>query len=803
MMERFSRYLIALCLGLVTMLPCSGQAYLKTLDPQGDSAVIAKMRYKMDRIRKERPTVAVVLSGGGAKGAAHVGALKYLEEQGIPVDMVLGTSMGGLIGGLYSIGYSPAFMDSLLRSVDWNLILSDRIPTELMPYQQRKYKEQYLLSIPFYYSKKGIMARRTEDRAGAEDDGLLHLGAGDDLADRNLKENLFGSLPSGYIFGQNVNNVFSGLTVGYQDDIDFSELPIPFFCIAGEMVSGKAKLWSSGKLNTALRSTMSIPGIFAPVRTDSLVLVDGGIRNNYPTDIAREMGADIIIGSELSDIDKTYSDINNIADMLWQFIDILGRDSFEKNVSIPDVTIKPDLTGFNMLSFDPTSVDTIISRGYQAALAQADGIKEIKRRVGPDTIEFQNPPAVDIGEIPIVLSGIQFEGVTPAEIDYLLKKIDVKVWDKVYKKDIEDAVATIFSTKSFDYVNYELLRDDQTYILVFKCKKGPVHQVGAGVRIDSETMVSALVNVGFNVHRVEGSSWDFIGKIGSNPYLDINYTFRMAGTPAFHMDLRNAHTDVNLYSIGTAPRFNIKYTQLSQKFYLSDISWRKANIKVGVRNDYFNVSSLLSADYIPQEYDTMALKNDYVTVFAEARTDTFDDGYFPSKGTNAGVTFNYLLGGLMSEVPQTYIVQLDASKVIRLGRHLDFIPTLYSRCALGSTTLPLAFMNVAGGSMAGRYIEQQQPFIGVSYATPLSNKMLMLRGDLRIRLSENNYLSLIANVLKDSDAFDTDLLWTGDNIFGCGIQYGYDSSFGPIKADIHWSNLTRSIGAYLGIGFDF
>ena len=124
------------------------------------------------------------------------------------------------------------------------------------------------------------------------------------------------------------------------------------------------------------------------------------------------MGADIIIGVELSDRDMTYQDINNIADLVWQAVDILGRDSFKKNVGIPDITVKPDLHEFNMMSFDTESVAVIIQRGYDAASAKKEEFEELKRRLGPDVTEFQSPPAVDIGEIPIVLSGIGFKGVT-------------------------------------------------------------------------------------------------------------------------------------------------------------------------------------------------------------------------------------------------------------------------------------------------------------------------------------------------------------------------------------------------------
>ena len=795
--------MFALCLAYC--LPSGAQVGFQSYDPVGDSIVVAKMRAKMDRIRRRRPTVAVVLSGGGAKGAAHVGVLRYLEEQGIPIDMVLGTSMGGLVGGLYSIGYSPDFLDSLFRSVEWDIVLSDKVPKEMIAYRQRKYKEKYFASVPFFYSVRDLFNRTPEEDERMRKNGL-HFGAGDETGEKTMMDNLFGSLPSGYIFGHNVNNIFSGLTVGYQDDVDFTTLPIPYFCIAAEMVSGKALLWHEGKLNTALRSTMSIPGIFAPVRTGDKILVDGGLRNNYPTDVAKEMGADIIIGVELSDKNMTYQDINNLADIIWQAVDILGRDTFETNVDIPDITIKPDLHEYNMMSFDATSVSDIIARGYAAAQSKSDEIRELKRKLGPEVTEFQNPPAVDLGQIPIILSAISFEGISRNEAEYLMGKLNIKPWDKVYKKDIEDAVATILATGSFDFVRYELLGESEVFTLNIICQKGPAHQAGIGMRFDTETVVSALVNMGLNVHRIRGSAWDFTAKIASNPYLNMHYSLRFPSFPTmnaeFNGNLANANI-VNPETWGTdASDVNFKYTKLTQRLYFSDLNWKKADVRLGIKNEYFNVASLLSTSLIPEGYDSKTLSNDFLTFFAEGRADTFDNGYFPTKGYSIGGYYNYVLGGLISEIDPVHIIQFDATKVLHSGGILDIIPSVYTRFAIGNS-LPMAFMNLAGGTLAGRYMEQQVPFIGINHAVPLNNKMVKADLKFRLHMTDNNWLTLQGSVIKHSNAFDSDLLWTGQTITGLSLEYAYNTIMGPLRFNVHYSDVTKRFGAYFSFGYDF
>ncbi|MBR3074528.1 MAG: patatin-like phospholipase family protein [Bacteroidales bacterium] len=322
----------------------------------------------MDRIHSEqhRPTVGLVLSGGGAKGAAHVGVLKYLKEQEIPVDAVFGTSMGGLVGGLTALGYSPEYLDSLLRALDWGVMLTDRIDPSYYSFARKQYRETYLVSIPFHYAKQDFQNRideqvRYSDRRGSDEFGT---------------NNLMSSLPSGYVYGFNVNNMLSSLSVGYQDNMSFTKLPLPFFCVSADIVSLKSKNWTSGSLKTAMRSTMSIPGMFKSVRTGGMVLVDGGVRNNFPVDLAKATGCDIIIAVNLSDKDLSYSQVNNLLDIVMQFVTMLGRESMEQNIGAADVFIKPDLDGYNMLSFTPVAIDTMINRGYVAAKGKAEELAD-------------------------------------------------------------------------------------------------------------------------------------------------------------------------------------------------------------------------------------------------------------------------------------------------------------------------------------------------------------------------------------------------------------------------------------------
>lgn len=805
METRIRRIVASLAVMAASVFSAAAQVPHSVLDSRREAKDlrVEKIKRKLDSIRtvRHRPTVALVLSGGGAKGAAHVGVIKYLESIGMPVDVVMGTSMGGLVGGIYALGYEAEQLDSIIRGIDWDMALSDKVPRDYLSYSAIKYKEKYVLSFPFLYDKKDYMRKIESDQQYTRRVDDIHFGAGEADATNMVKDNLLGSLPSGMVYGQNVNNIFSSLSVGYQDVTDFYDLPIPFLCVATDLVSGTAKIWTEGKLNTALRSTMSIPGLFAPVRVDGMVLVDGGMRNNYPTDLAKKVGADIVIGVNLSEGYKGYNEINNLADIINTGIDMLGRTSFESNIDIPDVNIKPDLHEFNMLSFDDRSIDTIINRGYQAALAVAAKLDSIKAVVGSDRTVFHNDPADDIRLRKVLVSGVEIAGVDDKESLYLMNKIKVGAGSRMGNAEIEDAVATIFGTNAFDYVNYELLGDEEPYRLRFNCKRGPICQLGLGGRFDTEEIVSVLVNLGVGVHKIQGSSLDFTGKVGTNPNASLTYSYISPKGMSFNVMAGVRYTDRNTFSIGDN-RFRINFLDVRQEIFLSNIKWSTFFLKTGFRNDYYNVNSVM-AEQAFGDYDVNQLSNDYVTFFFNARKDSFDNAYIPTKGKSFGLSYGWVFGGGPQKFNNFHAITLDAKQVVG-GDRFAFIPSVNVRYLIGDE-VPVPFTNTIGGSMAGRYLDQQIPFIGINNAAAMQKILGVARADWRVKLLKNNYLTAIANYALSCDEISAFKNWNEDvaGYLGCGLQYTYNSIVGPLSLNVHWSSYTHNVGLYLSLGFDF
>ena len=795
------RYLLFLSLFVSTVLAAQTTTSAGFgLDPS-DARAVAEMKTRMAKIREHRPTLALVLSGGGAKGAATVGALKYLEQYKFPVDMVVGTSIGGLIGGCYAMGYSPEFLDSLMLNLDWSRALSDRVDWEYIPYGRRRYKEKFVLSIPFMYSVKDFQDQLKEDiRYANPSDGRLHLSAGDDDGEGMLMKSLMSSLPSGAVFGQNVQYLISSLTPGYADSTDFLRLPVPFACVATDIVSGRAKVWHNGSLNTAMRSTMSIPGLFSPVRTRGMVLVDGGMRNNFPVDLARQMGADIVIGVDLSDSKSGYEDIHNIADILWRGIDMFGEDSFERNVKSVDVRIKPDLAGYGMLDFNREAIDTMLVRGYKAAEEKTQELDAIRRWLGSDTLRITQPKAVNIDRTPVLIDSVEVLGVSGREADYVRRKLKVHAGDRISRSDVEDALNTIFGKGSYEYISYDILGKEEPFRLRINCKRGPKNLLGVGFRLDTEELVSLLLNVGLNTTAMRGSSLDLTARVGANPYLDLHYAYETPRWPTVNVRADLRWTDHNNFLMGEN-RFNVAYLSTRQEVYLSNMEWSNFDVKGGIQNTFFNIVHLLASDVIG-DYDRSLWKTDYPGVFVDATSYTLDDGYFPRQGISAHLRYDLHSRAFDGPGYPDFFAVASGSGLMPapIGRRFTLTVMGGFRFILGDE-IPVPFANVLGGEMPGRYVDHQMPFIGINNAAFRRNNLVVFRTDLRYELFRNNYLTATFNYARDFDSFRQ--FENGVDLYGCGLSYAYDTVVGPLKAIVHWSTMTRKVGAYLSLGFNF
>lgn len=290
-----------------------------------------------------RKKVGLVLSGGGAKGVAHIGAIKVLEELDIPIDYIAGTSIGAIIGGLYSIGYTSEQLEIIVKQTNWIDLLTDNTSRDAIPFPFKLDDSKYLISLPI---------------------------------DKNKKS-------GGILRGRNISQLLQQLTEGYNDSINFDSLPIPFACIATDIATNQKEVIQSGKLSEAMRASMSIPVVFTPLYSDKKVLIDGGFKDNLPVDIAKRMGADIIIAidvqSELEKGDK----LQTVPDVVKQLMLMICQSELNTDkIKQADSYIKVNVEGYNAASFSKEAIDTLIIRGENSARANYASLLSIKKKVG-------------------------------------------------------------------------------------------------------------------------------------------------------------------------------------------------------------------------------------------------------------------------------------------------------------------------------------------------------------------------------------------------------------------------------------
>lgn len=282
---------------------------------------------------RSRPRIGLTLAGGSAHGLVHIGVLKWLHEHRIPIDAVAGTSMGGLIGGMYATGGTPQQIEDFITAIDWSQALQVGPPFAQLSFRRKEDQREYPSTIELGY-KRG----------------------------RGL------SFPSALSSGHGVGLIISRFAAPYGEMSSFSELPTPFRCVSVDLVKAQTHVFDKGSLPEALRATMSIPGVFAPVEKDGMLLVDGGLLNNLPVDVVRQMGAEVIIAVALDPPAPDVSQMKSIFGVARRTLSVMIADNERRNLGLADLVIMPDLKG--LASGDYPKFDEFIRRGYEAAEAK-------------------------------------------------------------------------------------------------------------------------------------------------------------------------------------------------------------------------------------------------------------------------------------------------------------------------------------------------------------------------------------------------------------------------------------------------
>ncbi|MGB0975543.1 MAG: patatin-like phospholipase family protein [Prolixibacteraceae bacterium] len=718
--------------------------------------------------KNTRPKIGLVLSGGGAKGFAEIGVIKVLEENGIPIDYIAGTSVGAIIGGAYAMGYNSAALDSIVRSSDWLSIMKDDVAREHSPIFVKEEDSRYYFSIPI--SKDGLQ------------------------------------FPTGILQGQNVLKFFSDICLDYEGNIDFDDLPIPYRCVASDILTGEEVVLSNGSLKRAIRASMAIPGVFKPVKWDDHMLLDGLMVNNFPVDVCRDMGADVIIGIDIqarllkeNEIKSVYSILDNVT--TW-----MAKDIYTKNISDCDLYIRPPIDEFDAMDFNKEMVDSLIHIGEKYALSILPQILSFKDSLGLNGEKRLFNKKAPANNDRFFISGIEVDGSEKVSKREVFGRLQIDPGSVASLDEIHKGVDQVYGTGYYEYVTYELVKDGYGgYILMIKVNESNTAWLNVGAHYNSENNAGLLLN-----STIFGRS-----TFGSRLSADVILSHRSSFSLKYNMD-RGHHIglgsrfyfkDERLPFFDTYGRSNGEVDYLFTSFNIDahSIIYDRMLLGVGFGYDMYNVTNVVSPNFTTEDISD----NNYAKFFAYVKYDSKDKAYFANSGWEVlGVGevldrdwfFN-------SKLVDLSIFELSVVKYIYINKYLTMIPSFYMRITDGDD-LPLYLATAIGGDHSVMQMPAQLPFEGLRNMQLLTQNATIFRTDFRFNVFKNNYITAMANVMIDGESLidsSDNLVYTQINypLIGMGLKYSYDSPIGPAELSIGVSNHSDRVNAFFSLGYWF
>jgi len=545
--------------------------------------------------------VGLVLSGGGAKGFAHIGALKAIEDAGVRIDYIGGTSMGAIVGALYASGYSAMQLDSIFRAVDFDKLIQDNIPRGAKTFYEKETSERYALTLPFDKFKL--------------------------------------SFPSGLSKGQNVYNLISKLTAHVNNVSDFSNLPIPFFCMATDVETGEPVLLDSGYLPRALTASGALPTILSPVMIEDRILIDGGVVNNYPIDEIRALGADVVIGVDVQDGLKDRKELRSAFDVLVQINNYRTVEDMVEKRKDTDIYIQPNIEDFSVVSFSEGS--KIIEAGEHQARLEMSKLKELAKRQAPKEItkvKLSNVTDYFISEVNIY-------GLDNYTRSYVLGKLKLKIPDQVTADLFAEGVNNLSATGNFQEIDYRFFEvAEGNYRVDFYVREGDSRtSLRFAAHYDDLYRTAVLINMTrkrlFTNNDI--ASLDFI--VGDNVRYNFNYYIDKgfywsiglnSSFDSFHKEVPISFIapEIEIPDDAQLNQVDLTYLDFTNQLYFETLFRRSFQLGLGVEHKFLRYLSETIGIDEDDNPRTIFESTHYFSGYGYLKYDTYDNSFFPNSG---------------------------------------------------------------------------------------------------------------------------------------------------------------------------
>lgn len=714
----------------------------------------------------QKPKIGLVLSGGGAKGLAHIGVLKVIDSLGIKVDYIGGTSMGAIVGGLYASGYSGKELDSIFQNVDTDALIQDYVPRGSKNFYEKRNDEIYALTLPFQNFKIG--------------------------------------LPKALSKGMYNYNLLSRLTKHVSHTKDFNQLPIPFFCIATNVETGQEVVLDSGILAQSMIASGAIPSLYNPIQIDGKLLVDGGVVNNYPIEHIKELGADIVIGVDVQDGLKDRNELKGATSVLVQISNFAMISKMESKKNLTDIYIKPDIKGYNVISFDKGN--EIIPKGVESA-------NELISKLVPLGEEQPNPYMEKnvLKNDSIFVKEISIKNNKNYTRAFVIGKLGFKPNSKISYKELEKGINNLNATQNFNAITYsfEEIRKDEDLLIIDVEEKEESAFLRFGLHYDELFKSSILVNYTKKKLFAKNDVLSIDAIVGDNfrynfdYYIDNGFYWSFGVKSKLQQFNRNVPNDFNngitLSNLGINT-INIDYIDFTHQAYLQTIFAQKFSLGGGVEFKHLRISSPTIENITPLFDDS-----DYLSFFGYLKYDSFDSKYFPKTGWAFNSEFKtFVYSSNYNNIYENFsIAKADFAIVKTFFKKLTIKIDSEAGFHIGENTIN--FFDFALGGYGFSQVNNLRPFYGYDFISLVGDSYIKTGFTLDYEFIKKHHFNFSANysnlgnkILEDTSKWINKPLYSGYQ-----VGYGLESFIGPLEIKHSWSPETRDHFTWFSIGFWF
>ena len=716
--------------------------------------------------------VGLVLSGGGAKGLSHIGTLKVIDSLGIRIDYIAGTSMGAIIGALYASGYSGKQIDSIFKDVDFDAIINDNLPRKAKTFYERDNSEKYAVILPF----------------------------------KNFKV----KLPSALSRGQNTLSLLTKLTVHVSDIDDFSKLPIPFFCIATNIETGEPVILDKGSLPQAVAASGAFPSLFQPVIIDDLMLIDGGVVNNYPIDELKAKGVDVIIGVDVQDDLSFIEDLNSAPDIILQINNYRTINDMKLKSVKTDVYIKPDISNFNVVSFSEGRKiidNAVLETNKHVEELNTILSKQIKKKKPTVQIKPMDSIKIDV---------LNIKGNANYSRAYVLGKLKFNSKKKISYTTFQEGVNNLAATNNFESVIYQLQpsANSEGYDMNLTLKESKQNTyLKLALHYDELYKSAALINITtkkvlFNSDVV---SCDFI--LGDNIRYNFDYYIDKGfyWSIGLHSRFNQFSKDIPAASILTSEqlmsinvnKLDINLEDFSNQLYIETLFTKDVSLTLGAEHKHLKINTETILTNVNQEETTFE-NSSFLSVFGQIKLDTYDNKYFPKEGFYFNGDFHLYLysSDFNNNFSEFSIAKATFGYTKKFNKNFTANLTTEGGFKIGEDSN--RSLNFALGGYGNNFINNIKSFYGYDFLELTGNSFVKGTMSLDYQIFKNNHINAAANYANiDDNIFDYGEWITAPDYSGYAVGYSIDTFFGPIEAKYAWSPETKQDIWYFNIGFWF